>query len=78
MGYVPKQGQMTIEDVEQELEMLAKRMEFLGQTLPELKKENAKNMQTVCGCLFGGNGIGLATLHFHSHFISLSVVTSFP
>ncbi|KAK8827378.1 hypothetical protein WA538_003341 [Blastocystis sp. DL] len=44
MGYVPKQGKMTIEDVEQELEMLAKRMEFLGQTLQELKKENAKNM----------------------------------
>ena len=44
MGYVPKQGKMTIEDVEQEISMLMERMEFLEKTLQDLKKENAKNL----------------------------------
>lgn len=43
-GYVPKQGKMTVEDVEEELEMLMKRMEFLSETLQQLRKENAKDM----------------------------------
>lgn len=43
-GYVPKEGKLTIEDVENELEMLMKRMEFLGETLQKLREENAKEM----------------------------------
>lgn len=43
-GYVPKEGKLTIEDVENELEMLMKRMEFLGETLQKLRAENAKEM----------------------------------
>lgn len=43
-GYTPKQGKMTVEDVEEEMEMLMKRMEFLNETLQQLKKENAKNL----------------------------------
>lgn len=42
--YVPKQGKMTVDDVERELTMLAERMEFLEKTLQELKKENAKDL----------------------------------
>lgn len=43
-AYVPKQGKMTVDDVERELTMLAERMEFLEKTLQELKKENAKDL----------------------------------
>ena len=43
-GYMPKEGKLTIEDVENELEMLMKRMEFLGETLQRLRAENAKEM----------------------------------
>ena len=43
-GYVPKEGKLTIEDVENELEMLMKRMEFLGETLQKLREDNAKDM----------------------------------
>ena len=42
--YVPKQGKMTVDDVEKELEMLMQRMEFLEKTLQELKKENEKDL----------------------------------
>lgn len=43
-AYVPKQGKMTVDDVEKELTMLMERMEFLEKTLQELKKENAKDL----------------------------------
>lgn len=43
-GYVPKQGKMTIADVEEEIEQLMERMKFLENTLQELKKENEKNL----------------------------------
>lgn len=43
-GYVPKQGKLTVEDVEKEIEMLMERMEFLEKTLQDLKKENEKNL----------------------------------
>lgn len=43
-GYVPKQGKMTVEDVEEEIAMLMERMEFLEKTLQDLKKENEKNL----------------------------------
>jgi len=35
---------MTVEEVEEEMEILMKRLEFLNETLQELKKENAKNL----------------------------------
>ena len=43
-SYTPKQGKMTVDDVEQEIAMLMERMEFLEKTLQELKKENAKDL----------------------------------
>ena len=43
-SYAPKQGKMTVDDVEQEIAMLMERMEFLEKTLQELKKENAKDL----------------------------------
>ena len=43
-GYVPKQGKMTIADVEEEIEQLMERMKFLENTLQELKIENEKNL----------------------------------
>ena len=43
-NYIPKQGKMTVEEVEEEMEILMKRLEFLNETLQELKKENAKNL----------------------------------
>lgn len=43
-GYVPKQGKMTIADVEEEIDQLMERMKFLENTLQELKKENEKNL----------------------------------
>lgn len=43
-AYTPKQGKMTVDDVEKELEMLMQRMEFLEKTLQELKKENEKDL----------------------------------
>lgn len=43
-GFVPKQGKMTVEDVEEEIAMLMERMEFLEKTLQDLKKENEQNL----------------------------------
>lgn len=43
-GYTPKQGKMTVEDVEEEIAILMERMEFLEKTLQDLKKENEKNL----------------------------------
>ena len=47
-GYVPKQGDLTVDEVEEEIGMLLQRMEFLEKTLQRLKKENAKDLSCVC------------------------------
>lgn len=47
-GYVPKQGDLTVDEVEEEIGMLLQRMEFLEKTLQRLKKENAKDLSYVC------------------------------
>ena len=43
-AYVAKQGDLTVDEVEEELGMLLERMEFLEKTLQRLKKENAKDL----------------------------------
>ena len=43
-----KQGDLTVDEVEEELGMLLERMEFLEKTLQRLKKENAKDLWRVC------------------------------
>ena len=47
-AYVAKQGDLTVDEVEEELGMLLERMEFLEKTLQRLKKENAKDLWRVC------------------------------
>lgn len=47
-AYVAKQGDLTVDEVEEELGMLLERMEFLEKTLQRLKKENAKDLWCVC------------------------------
>ena len=49
MGYIPKQGDMTVEEVEEELGMLMERLDFLENMLVKLKKENAKDLE-FCVC----------------------------
>ena len=43
-AYVAKQGDLTVDEVEEELGMLLERMEFLEKTLQRLKKETAKDL----------------------------------
>ena len=47
-AYVAKQGNLTVDEVEEELGMLLERMEFLEKTLQRLKAENAKDLWCVC------------------------------
>ena len=37
-GYIPKAGDLTVEDIEAELALLMERMEFLNNALEKLKK----------------------------------------
>ena len=38
-GYIPKAGDLTVEEIEAELALLMERMDFLNNALEKLKKE---------------------------------------